>query len=308
MYRVLVVDDNVDMQTMLSRILTDMGFVVDTADSANAALGQLAKQRPDLVITDIRMDGMDGLSLVGLISERDPDIPTVVMTGYASMETAIAAIRTGACDYLVKPFESFDYVRDTVNRALQTTRAARERDELIENLKKQNEELHDLAIRDGLTGLYNQRHISELLAAEFERAVRYHRELSVLFIDVDHFKDYNDRNGHPRGDEALRAIAGILQENTRKSDAVARWGGEEFLVLAPETSPEAAANLAEKLRASVAQHAFPGRESQPAGCVSISVGIANLSGGDSFEKLIARADEALYAAKSAGRNTVKNAA
>lgn len=308
MHRALIVDDNEDMRTLVSRILTDMRFSVETADNAMSALAYLDSISMDLVITDIRMDGMDGISLVSIIHERDPELPTIVMTGYASMDTAISAIRAGARDYLVKPFESFDYVRETINRALTTSRANRERDELINELRKQNEQLHDLAIRDGLTGLYNRRHSEELLTAEFERAIRYERELSLLFIDVDHFKNYNDHNGHPSGDEALKTIAGILQENTRKSDSIGRWGGEEFVVLAPETSPEAANTLAEKLRSCVAQHSFPGGESQPNGCVSISIGIANLAGGDTLEKLIQQADAALYAAKSAGRNRVKIAA
>ncbi|MDH3588225.1 MAG: diguanylate cyclase [Gammaproteobacteria bacterium] len=308
MYRVLVVDDDEDIRTIVSRVLVEMGFQVEAVASAKAALASFESTGFDLVMTDIRMDGMDGLSLTAAIRDRNPDVPTIVMTGHASMDTAIAAIRAGACDYLVKPFENYEKVRATIKRALATTNSVREREQLIDALNESNRELHHLAIRDGLTGIYNRRHLLELLSAEFERAIRYRRELSIMFIDVDYFKEYNDRHGHPSGDEALQCIARVLVKNTRQSDAVGRWGGEEFVIVVPETTEQAASALAEKLRASVADFEFPGRETQPGGCVSISIGVATITADDSQAALIERADKALYAAKSAGRNTVKNAA
>ena len=242
MSRVLVVDDDPDIRAIVVKTLNQNGFQTTVAANAADALAYLATNVCDLVMTDIHMDGMGGLSLTKTIREQHPHIPSIVMTGHASMESAISAIRSGACDYLVKPFENLESINSTVCRALETAQAGRAREAVIDSLTDTNKKLRHLATRDGLTDLYNHRYILELLTAEFERASRYRRNLSLLFIDVDHFKEYNDRNGHPQGDKVLRRIADILQETTRKSDAVGRWGGEEFVVITPETTLEAAEN------------------------------------------------------------------
>lgn len=308
MYRVLVVDDDTDISAIVSRTLNQCGFETVMALNGAEAIAAVGSGDFDLVITDILMDGMDGLSLAREIRNRFPEVAIIVMTGHGSMDSAIAAIRSGACDYLVKPFEDLESITRTVHRALDTAHAARDRNRLINTLTESNKELRDLAIRDGLTGIYNHRHLLELLAAEFGRADRYQRSLSLLFVDVDYFKIYNDQHGHQQGDKILRAIAGLLQEHTRQSDAVGRWGGEEFVVVTPETTVEAAIVLAEKLRTTVAEYQFPGREGQPGGCVSVSIGIATMRPNDTEEMLIERADKALYQAKLAGRNAVKMAA
>jgi two-component system cell cycle response regulator len=133
--------------------------------------------------------------------------------------------------------------------------------------------------------------------------MRFGRELTVLFMDLDHFKFFNDTHGHQAGDEILQMLAGLMMKNVRESDTLARWGGEEFIVIAPETSEEAGGVLAEKIRKAVAEHAFPNADKQPLGMVSLSIGMSSRSEQtENAEKLLRFADDAVYAAKDSGRN------
>ncbi len=160
-----------------------------------------------------------------------------------------------------------------------------------------------MAIRDGLTGLFNRRYAQDRLDKEFDRAKRFTRELSVLFMDLDHFKFFNDTHGHQAGDEILQILAEIMTQAVRESDTLARWGGEEFVVICPETNQRDACMLAERIRKSVAGHPFPNAAQQPLGIVSLSIGVASRSNGtESSEKLLRFADDAMYWAKDSGRN------
>ncbi len=167
-------------------------------------------------------------------------------------------------------------------------------------------ELRTAAIVDALTQVYNRGFLDERLRNELSRAERYDRELSVLLLDVDHFKDYNDRRGHQAGDQVLRELADILRYGLRSTDTVARYGGEEFVCLLPETAKDEAWRLADRLREQVAEHAFLHGHEQPEGAVTISIGVATFPGdaGD-VEALVRHSDQALYRAKAAGRNRVE---
>lgn len=160
-----------------------------------------------------------------------------------------------------------------------------------------------MAIRDGLTGLFNHRYAKERLDDEFDRATRFDRELTVLFMDLDHFKFFNDTHGHQAGDEILQILAGLMTEAIRESDTLARWGGEEFIVIAPETGEEHGCRIAERIRKAVANHSFPHADQQPMGMVTLSIGVATKSDGmEAPDKLLRRADDAVYSAKDLGRN------
>jgi len=160
-----------------------------------------------------------------------------------------------------------------------------------------------MAIRDGLTGLFNHRYAQERLNEEFDRSLRFGRELSVLFMDLDHFKFFNDAHGHQAGDDLLRILARLMMKTVRESDILARWGGEEFIVVAPESGQQEACEVAERIRKSVAEQAFPNAAKQPLGVVSLSIGVAsNSSGAESPENLLRLADDAMYFAKDTGRN------
>lgn len=167
------------------------------------------------------------------------------------------------------------------------------------------DEINRLAITDGLTGLYNIRHLKRVLGEEVKRSIRYGRPLSFIMLDIDYFKDYNDHHGHPRGDELLRILAGLLQQNTRDVDTVFRYGGEEFSVIIPEVGKQEAYSMAERIRRVIQDHVFAYEEDQPGGNLTVSMGVANLpADAEDGEKLIDKADRALYRAKQMGRNRV----
>jgi diguanylate cyclase (GGDEF)-like protein len=163
--------------------------------------------------------------------------------------------------------------------------------------------LERMARTDEMTGLRNYRSFMTELAREHERAKRYASSYTIIFCDVDHFKKYNDRNGHPAGDGVLKGVARMLTQQSRKCDFPARYGGEEFVILCPEVGTQEAAALAERVRVAIAAEKFPHGEHQPMGHVSVSIGIASYPGsGATFEDVLKSADEALYSSKAAGRN------
>ncbi|HWJ93660.1 MAG TPA: GGDEF domain-containing protein, partial [Telluria sp.] len=161
-------------------------------------------------------------------------------------------------------------------------------------------QLDQLAGTDALTGAWNRRHFHEVLPQELERAARYGHPLSLLMIDLDLFKSINDRFGHIAGDHVLQQVADCVRANLRKVDSLTRWGGEEFIVLLPDTTSDNAVLLAERIRASIAARPVEG-----AGHITTSIGVAQLGANESWEQWLARADAALYAAKNAGRNRVE---
>ncbi len=313
--RILVVDDEESLREVLSEVLTDDGYNVDTAETGDKALEMFDQGNYHLVISDIRMPGMSGIELLEKIKERSTETQVIIITSHASLDTALTALRTGAYDYLIKPFEDLELISAVVNRATEKVRLIDENRDLVEQLKRYNEDLEqvnnvlrDLAIRDGLTGLFNHRHFQEKLAMEVSRSRRHGRDFSIVFFDVDHFKKYNDTHGHPMGDQLLRELGDILKERLRRSDMAARYGGEEFVLLLPETSKEGAMIAAENIRKHIAEYPFKGRDTQPERLVSVSVGVATFNqNGEDAPNLIHQADQALYRAKHSGRNRVCSA-
>jgi diguanylate cyclase (GGDEF)-like protein/PAS domain S-box-containing protein len=173
----------------------------------------------------------------------------------------------------------------------------------LEELKSANTKLEQLSVTDELTGISNVRHFRSEHKKEHERVERYGGSYSIVFADVDHFKHYNDRNGHPAGDAVLREVGRILREHCRNTDLPARYGGEEFVVLCAGVGWEGATTLAERVRKAIESHAFAFAADQPLGCVSVSVGIASFpEDGKTMAKVIESADQALYQSKHGGRN------
>ena len=309
-FKILVVDDEASLRGVLSDLLTEAGYSVETAESGEQALEKFRASGFHIVLTDIRMQKMSGIDLIRHIRAMRSETEVVVMTSNASIETAIEALRLGAYDYLMKPFDDLETVLVLIKRAVDKVRLVIENRTLLEDLQKKNEELEklnrairELAIRDGLTGLYNYRYFEEMLRAEIARSARHKRNFCLLMIDVDHFKNYNDRQGHLMGDEILRGIGRILSDRSRRTDIVARYGGEEFVVVLPETPKEAAVRVAEELRLRIENFPFQKGEAQPLGKVTISVGLAQFpDDAADAHGLIERADQALYGAKAGGRN------
>jgi diguanylate cyclase (GGDEF)-like protein len=306
MKRVLVVDDEGGLRNILSEVLSDDGHEVVTAPNGEAAL-ELFKNDPfPIVMTDIFMGEMTGIDLLHEIRALEPNTQVVIMTSNASLESATAALRSGAYDFLVKPFEDLDSISSVINRAAEKVDLIRQNETMVDQLernatelKELNTQLKQLADRDALTGLHNRRCLLEALELELSRSQRHSRVFSLLFIDIDHFKSYNDTFGHPAGDKLLKQVAGLLTKNIRATTTVARYGGEEFVLLGPETTKDGALLLAERLRKSVEEHPFDGRR------VTMSIGVSTYpEDGSDVETLMLRADEAMYRAKDGGRNRV----
>jgi diguanylate cyclase (GGDEF)-like protein len=312
--RILVIDDEEDIRGVLSRVLEAEGHDVTLASSGEDGLEFYKADPFPLVITDMNLGGMDGIQLLREIRMIDPDCLVVIITSSASMETSVKALRYGAYDYLFKPFEDLALVTSVVDRAVQRIRLLHENKALIESLRRKKDELEQLnsklremAIRDGLTGLHDHRYFQDTLATELARGNRHGRVFSLLFLDVDYFKRYNDANGHLAGDSVLKGIAAILRMDQRATTTIARYGGEEFVLLLPETGKEGALQVAEAIRKRVYEHRFPAEERQPEGNITVSIGVATFpEDGIERDTLIRCADQALYKAKQKGRNAVSD--
>ena len=310
--RILVADDEETLLSVITEVLTDDGHDVTAVGSAEEALETFRKNPFPLVITDIIMGRMSGLELLKEVKLLDPEVLVTVMTSHASMDNATSALRAGTYDFVLKPFDDLDVISSLVNRAIEKIRLVNDNRSLMSEMKEKtvemerlNKRLQHMVIHDGLTGLHNHRYFRDALEEEVQRSGRYERCFSLIFVDVDHFKRYNDTHGHPAGDEVLKTLARLLKEHCRNIDIAARYGGEEFVLLLPESDKDAARQFAERLRKSVEEHPFKGRETQPMGMVSLSLGVASFpqDGTDSVT-LLAHADKALYKAKGSGRNNV----
>ncbi|MGE0614643.1 MAG: diguanylate cyclase [Bacteriovoracia bacterium] len=193
----------------------------------------------------------------------------------------------------------YDEVLQVIAKDVTEMRLARQ------ELEEMNRKLEAVSITDEMTQVSNFRHFMRELEREHERSARYDGKYAVIFCDVDHFKHYNDTQGHPAGDEVLKSVAHILRDRTRKTDLCARYGGEEFVVLCPGTDARAARQLAETLRAAIAGHVFPSGEKQPLGRVTISLGVASFpEHGGNWKQVLQAADEGVYESKRQGRNRV----
>ncbi|HEX2040445.1 MAG TPA: diguanylate cyclase, partial [Acidimicrobiales bacterium] len=243
---VLVAEDSLVVRAVLRRQLEAHGYDVCEADDGAAALESCRSRRPQVILLDVEMPRLDGHQVLTQL-KSDPalaDTPVVFLTGRTRTEDVVEALRHGAHDYLRKPFDHAELIA-------RVSAAARVK-ALQDELRRRNEELDRLARHDTLTGLHNRRHLEEHLHGMVVGSMRRKQAVGVLLIDVDHFKQINDTYGHSVGDEVLTAVAARLEAGLRADDVAGRWGGEEFLVLLPQTELDGAMAVAERMRASVA--------------------------------------------------------
>jgi two-component system, cell cycle response regulator len=293
---VLVVDDDPDTRFLIGHVLERRGFRVLQAADALAALALCDPNELDVALIDIGLPGMDGLDLLRAINDHlvDQHVPVLLVTGRALASDVATGLGLGASDYLRKPFETSELVA-RVEAALKTKR-------LQDQLRQQNRELERLTRTDTLTGAFNRFHLDHVIASACQSARRHGEPLAVLMIDVDHFKQVNDQQGHQTGDRVLQTVAERLQRCLRADDIVGRWGGDEFLVVVWRTDHPGAVALGERLRAAIGDQPVAVGDGV-ALAVTISVGVASDRAPNPAE-LIARADRALFEAKAAGRGRV----
>ncbi len=293
--RILIVDDQVDVCQVLCEYLNRSGFETEAALTGEEGLTRIRGGNFDLVITDIELSGeISGLDLTQAV-KREGRSDVIVMTGYGGDYSYEEAVGRGASDFLVKPLR-YEELLLRVKRVLRERELAEERNRMLEELQK-------MAVTDGLTALYNSRHFYHQLELEIDRSLRYRHPLSLLLIDIDRFKHYNDTYGHLEGDKVLVRFSQILKSCLRANDSAYRYGGEEFTVILPETGAEEARTVAQRIRATLEAELFypcPG----PPVSNTISVGVTEYSPREPLEDFVRRADQAMYRSKEAGRNRV----
>lgn len=297
----LLVDDSATARAAVRRVVEASGLFDEILEASDGTSGlrALLNHSIDLVLCDLEMPGFDGDKLLHAWSCR-PDgtnTPFILLTGHSDPDRLARLLRAGASDTIRKPFHDADLLA-RLEVHLRTAR-------LQAKLRDKNTMLERLATTDALTGLHNRRYVDEWLRIEALRARRYGAALSVLMMDLDHFKRVNDTHGHPMGDSVLACVGELVRTLIRRCDVAARYGGEEFLLLLPATGLEGAAELGERLREGLARCEFVGARGE-ALQVTASFGAAEFGGAlDSPEALVRAADDALYRAKTAGRDRVE---
>lgn len=323
---ILVVDDEPHILATLSSLLS-LEFEVLTADSPAAAQAVFARRRVDIVLTDQRMPGLTGVQLLEWVRQHSPSTVRLLMTGYAELEEAVEAInRGGVFRYLFKPWKT-ETLLDTLRSAAHTFILEHEHKQLLAELKRLNEELerrvqartkelqeayHELeqknkmleklALTDALTGLPNRRAMDRLAERELRRRERHPCPIAVGLIDVDHFKNINSQYLLPGGDKVLVDLAKCLSSSLRTIDFLGRIGGEEFLIIAPETDLEGAHSLGERVRTEVEGTPFSYKENTIPVTVSIGFAVAETGVAAEYEQMKLLAAAALAEAKLKGRN------
>jgi diguanylate cyclase (GGDEF)-like protein len=310
--RILIVDDDPNAIQLLGKILADVG-TLRFATNGKDALRLAREVTPDLILLDAEMPGMSGFQIFETLKRESAlaDVPVIFVTSHSEPGFEVSALEMGAADFIAKPFRS-SLVLARVRTPLR--------------LKQLSDELRRIATIDGLTGVANRRQFDESLEREWGGARRAGDPISLLLVDVDHFKLYNDRYGHPKGDDALRRVAqAIASSCLRATDLVARCGGEEFMVLLPKTSRNGAEHAAQRILDAVEALRIVHQDSPTTHQLTVSVGIAcyddasacwektgpehrlggDLHPGRAATDLVLAADKALYSAKHAGRAQAK---
>lgn len=315
---ILIVDDSKLSREVIKRMLKETGYgEVIAVGSAEEALQTLNRQLPgkiDLILLDVIMPKMSGIEACAEIKKNPKlkDIPVIMISASNDVESLRHAFVAGAMDFISKPINSVE-LEVRVQSAIKLKkeiekRKAREEEllDVMQKLEKANQLLQQLSFIDGLTGVANRRHFEEMLVLKWQEAIREQKPLSLIMIDIDFFKKYNDTYGHLKGDDCLKKVANQVNKALRNSDLLARYGGEEFSILLPNAVLTQGLIIAENARKMVLNLGIPHEASDINQFVTVSVGVSSIYPTNELhpEKLVLTADKALYLSKDKGRNQV----
>jgi two-component system cell cycle response regulator len=295
--RILIVDDRPSSYEHIAAMLA-VEHAADVEADPNAALFHAAEGDYDLVIVSLALENFDGLRLCSQIRslDRTRNVPILAIADAENGARLVRGLEIGVNDYLTRPVDR--------NELLARVRTQIRKKRYTERLRDNVQMSIEMAITDALTGLYNRRYMETHVGTLVEQALSRGKPLTVLVLDIDYFKSVNDTHGHDAGDDVLREFALRIKKSIRGIDLACRFGGEEFVVVMPETDLAVATMVAERLRRKIASEPFPIQQGARSIEVTISIGIAALGGGDNAATVLKRADQALYRAKRDGRNRV----
>jgi len=303
--KILVVEDSRSQLEWITKVLAADGYRVTPAADGREAIRKWHAERPDLVLLDMILPDMDGLQVLRFFKQKGPKeedevfVPVILLSVKADLDSRVKGLQIGADDFLAKPFAE----AEVLARATAMLRIKA----LQDQLRDAKRQLEKLSVEDGLTKLFNHRHFQDELRREFGRAARYNDPLSLIMLDLDHFKAVNDTHGHPFGDKVLRESAARIRGSVRDTDICARYGGEEFVVILPKTPLSGALKVASRIHESFRSNPFvddtrpPPKDGGTPTTVTVtaSLGVSSYPSPQttSADALVKSADEALYRAK-----------
>ncbi len=299
--RILLVEDNDHDAEIVQRMLAKYGaldFALDRVRSTTECEERLDDTTFDLVLLDYSLPGEDGVAFLQRLSGKTDMPPVIMLTGWGDGRVAAEAMQNGACDYFPKNSINSDILAHAIHKAVLKYRSG-------DAEKRLRDQLEQLVVTDELTGVFNRRYLTEVLDKECTRARRYHRDISCLMIDLDDFKKHNDMHGHLAGDMALKLVAAAISESVRGVDGVVRYGGDEFVVILPETPCHAAFVAADRIRSKLSER--PVVVDHVPVRITVSIGVCSPGRDHDPEPdlVLACADSALLEAKAAGKNRVR---
>ncbi len=306
--KILIADDDAFVRDMIACILEYGGYEVRTSENGLDAFRKYIQEKDiSLIVSDMNMPESDGLDLIKRLRKDACDVPIMILTANNEIRVALDAIRSGADDYLLKDENIQDTLLISVEKVIEKHRLKLENIRLMKELAEKNKELERLSFLDGLTGISNRRYFDKIMAEEWEKAERESKPLSLMMIDIDFFKNFNDTYGHLHGDDCLRLVANALSDATRDfGNRVFRYGGEEFAVILSDSYPIQAMAVGENIRKHIASLQIAHANSSVSEQLSVSIGIGTVVPviGHALSEFILKADQALYSAKRNGRNRV----
>lgn len=299
--RVIAVDDEIIILSIVKMLLEQSNFEVTTCTSGRECLELMDKNEYDMAVLDIIMPEMSGHELCKRILQKNKEMMVIFLTGATGDDILQKSFAVGGFDYIEKPVHKIELI-SRMNNAMRVKRAEQQLRNTLQVLEEKNEILKRLVVIDGLTQLYNHKYIVEQLSKRFDEARRYAQQLSIIMFDIDYFKNVNDSCGHLFGDTVLLRLSDCFKSNLRNVDFVGRYGGEEFLIILPNTSLESGAYVANFLREKANALYF---DEKPGFKLAISGGVSAIEGKKDFIDMLSSADTLLYRAKEKGRNRIE---